>query len=236
MHPPEPQTKGERTREQVLERAAALFNQLGYRAAPLSAIMEATGLQKGGIYRHFESKEQLNLEAFDFAVARMRDRFKEALADACSAPDRLRAIVRVYSRIPTDPPVPGGCPILNASVEADDAHPELLERAQEVMKGLETALRRILVDGKKSRELRGDVDVEGTIALFIASLEGAVMLSTLHGNDRTMCQVTRHLHKLIDGMALAAPTETVRAPRASKTAPKAARATKPPGRRRPRSR
>ena len=236
MHPPEPQTKGERTREQVLERAAALFNQLGYRAAPLSAIMEATGLQKGGIYRHFESKEQLNLEAFDFAVARMRDRFKEALADACSAPDRLRAIVRVYSRIPTDPPVPGGCPILNASVEADDAHPELLERAQEVMKGLETALRRILVDGKKSRELRGDVDVEGTIALFIASLEGAVMLSKLHGNDRTMCQVTRHLHKLIDGMALAAPTETVRAPRASKTAPKAARATKPPGRRRPRSR
>ena len=232
MSQPEPQTKGERTRELLLERAAALFNQRGYRAAPLSAIMEATGLQKGGIYRHFESKEQLNLEAFDFAVGRMRDRFAEALADACGAPDRLRAIVRVYSRIPTDPPVPGGCPILNASVEADDAHPELLERAQEVMKGLETAVRRILVDGKKTRELRGDVDVEGTIALFISSLEGAVMLSKLHGNDRPMCQVTRHLHKLIDGMALIPPAEPTRTPRA----PQAARSTKASRRRTPRGR
>lgn len=232
MTQPEPQTKGERTRELLLERAAALFNQHGYRAAPLSAIMEATGLQKGGIYRHFESKEQLNLEAFDFAVGRMRDRFAEALADACNAPDRLRAIVRVYSRIPTDPPVPGGCPILNASVEADDAHPELLERAQEVMKGLETAVRRILVDGKRARELRGDVDVEGTIALFISSLEGAVMLSKLHGNDRPMCQVTRHLHKLIDGMALIPPAEPTRTPRA----PQATRSTKASRRRSPRGR
>ena len=27
--------------------------------------MEATGLKKGGIYRHFEGKEELALEAFD---------------------------------------------------------------------------------------------------------------------------------------------------------------------------
>ena len=31
--------------------------------------MDATGLEKGGIYRHFESKEELAAEAFDFAWA-----------------------------------------------------------------------------------------------------------------------------------------------------------------------
>jgi len=32
--------------------------------------MEATGLQKGGLYRHFDSKEELAQEAFDYAWER----------------------------------------------------------------------------------------------------------------------------------------------------------------------
>lgn len=190
--------KGERTREQVLERAAGLFNTFGYRALPISSIMEATGLQKGGIYRHFESKDQLSLEAFDFAVARMRDRFTEALACAGTARAKLRAVISVYARIPSDPPVPGGCPLLNASVEADDAHPELRERARRVVSGLESSLRQILQEGMKTGELRPGIDVGETVSVLVAALEGAVMLSKLHGSDVPMQRVVRHLNAWVE--------------------------------------
>jgi TetR/AcrR family transcriptional repressor of nem operon len=59
--------KGEQTRQDIIRKAAPIFNQKGYEGAALSDLMRATGLEKGGIYRHFESKEELAGDAFDHA-------------------------------------------------------------------------------------------------------------------------------------------------------------------------
>jgi TetR/AcrR family transcriptional regulator, transcriptional repressor for nem operon len=45
--------KGEQTRLEIIRKAAPIFNQKGYDGAALSDLMRATGLEKGGIYRHF---------------------------------------------------------------------------------------------------------------------------------------------------------------------------------------
>ena len=59
-------TKGEQTRQKIVQAAAPIFNQSGYDGSSLNDLMVATGLQKGGIYRHFASKEELAAEAFDY--------------------------------------------------------------------------------------------------------------------------------------------------------------------------
>src|SRR5580704_13355488 len=59
--------KGEQTRQEIIRKAAPIFNQRGYDGAAMSDLMRATGLEKGGIYRHFSSKEALAAEAFDYA-------------------------------------------------------------------------------------------------------------------------------------------------------------------------
>src|SRR5216684_2074555 len=59
-------TKGEQTRRKIVEAAAPIFNQRGYEGSSLNDLREATGLKKGGIYRHFASKEELAAEAFDY--------------------------------------------------------------------------------------------------------------------------------------------------------------------------
>src|SRR4051812_4168997 len=102
---------GDETRENIIRKAAALFNQHGYAGSSLSDIMAATGLQKGGIYRHFASKEQLAVEALDYAVARMSERFARALEGRVHVLERLDAIMAVFAAMPHDPPVPGGCPV-----------------------------------------------------------------------------------------------------------------------------
>jgi len=55
-------TKGEQTRRKIVEAAAPIFNKRGYEGSSLSDLMESTGLKKGGIYRHFSSKEELAAE------------------------------------------------------------------------------------------------------------------------------------------------------------------------------
>ena len=55
--------KKEQTRQRIVAEAAPVFNQRGYAGSSLADLMKATGLEKGGIYRHFSSKEELAGEA-----------------------------------------------------------------------------------------------------------------------------------------------------------------------------
>src|SRR5260221_531647 len=82
--------KGEQTRQEIIRKAAPIFNQRGYDGAALSDLMRATGLEKGGIYRHFESKEQLAAEAFDYAWKLAIDTRFEGTQDVPNAGDRLK--------------------------------------------------------------------------------------------------------------------------------------------------
>ena len=59
--------RGEGTRRRIVEQSAAVFNRHGYAGTSMSELMAATGLEKGGLYRHFESKEELAAAAFDYA-------------------------------------------------------------------------------------------------------------------------------------------------------------------------
>jgi AcrR family transcriptional regulator len=190
--------RGELTREHIVEQAAGLFNRKGFAGASLSDIMDATGLQKGGIYRHFESKEALAVEAFEFAVGRMGERFAEALAGKESAIERLRAIAGVFTELPTEPPVPGGCPVMNAAIENDDGNPLLRERVRGAMDGLRGLVRRTAERGIARGELRADLDAEALATVMTATLEGAVMLSKLYDDPAHVRRAADHLVRYLE--------------------------------------
>jgi TetR/AcrR family transcriptional regulator, transcriptional repressor for nem operon len=195
--------KGEQTRERIIEQAAGLFNRRGFAGASMSDIMEATGLRKGGIYRHFDSKEELAAEAFAFATRKMAARFAESLEHTKSAPERLRAIVDVYCDGPLDPPVPGGCPLLSAAVESDYGNTPLLERVQAAMDGLRGLVRRVVEEGVERGELRANVDPEQVATVFTATLEGAIMLTQLYEDPEHVRRVAAHLYQHLERDLLA---------------------------------
>src|SRR5437016_14210999 len=91
-------SKGEQTREMILAQAAQLFSRQGFFGSSLSDIMQETGLEKGGIYNHFSSKEQLALEAFDYAYELVEQRVRQALTGKKHAVERLVAILSVFQR------------------------------------------------------------------------------------------------------------------------------------------
>jgi TetR/AcrR family transcriptional repressor of nem operon len=85
--------KGELTRQRIVALAAPIFNQKGYAGTALSDLMRATGLEKGGIYRHFESKQELAEDAFDHAWKVAMDARFEGTEEIPNAVDRLIQIV-----------------------------------------------------------------------------------------------------------------------------------------------
>ena len=191
-------SKGEQTREMILAQAAQLFSRQGYFGSSLSDIMHETGLEKGGIYNHFSSKEQLALEAFDHVIALLEQRIRRLLSGKTHAIDRLLALVSHFQSLIDDPIVVGGCPILNTAIEADDAHPALRDRARVAMDRLRDTIERIITRGIQRQEIRSEVDVDTFVTVFIATLEGAVMLSKLYQDPAHMQRAAAYLTHYIE--------------------------------------
>ena len=183
--------KGEHTRQEIIRKAAPIFNQRGYDGAALSDLMRATGLEKGGIYRHFTSKEALAAEAFDYA---WRETFDSRIHDLKSIPnsvDRLKQLVANF--VERRGAIPGGCPLLNTAIDTDDGNSVLRERARMALRGWRSYLTSMIRGGIKAREIRARVDAKKLATLIISSLEGAIMVYRLERNEESLRAVQAHL-------------------------------------------
>ncbi len=194
-------TKGEKTRRRIVEKAAVVFNTKGYFGSSMGDLMREIGLEKGGIYNHFASKEELALEAFDYAAGTMQERFQAALEGKEGALERLFAIVDVLGGLAEDPPVEGGCPVLNTAVASDDAHMELKDRAREAMSGWLRLIGSIVKEGVRNGELRPGKNPRETASVVVATLEGAVMLSRLYDDPTYMKRSVDHLKEHLRSLA-----------------------------------
>jgi TetR/AcrR family transcriptional regulator, transcriptional repressor for nem operon len=190
--------KGQETRERILERAAALFNQKGFAGASMSDLMAATGLQKGGLYRHFESKETLAVEALDFAIARMGERFRDAVGSRQHSVDRVIALAEVFAGVLRDPPVPGGCPLMNAAIENDDGNPVLRARSREALDSLWGLIERLLRQGRDRGEVNPDVDTTEVATVVVSLCEGALMMSQLYRDEAPLRKSLTFLRRYLE--------------------------------------
>jgi AcrR family transcriptional regulator len=187
----------EATKETILQKSGVLFNTQGYKATSLSHITDATGFTKGAIYRHFSSKDELEIETLIHLSGIMNVKVRDRVKEQSTAGGKLRAVIQFFESYISDPPVEGGCPLMNAAVEADDAHPQLRKTALEILSGLRTSLMSILEKGIYYKQLKKGIDKEMYAALFIASLEGAIMMSKLSGNDDDIRRIIKHLESQI---------------------------------------
>ncbi len=198
--------KGEQTRQEIIRKAAPIFNQRGYDGAALSDLMKATGLEKGGIYRHFESKQQLAAEAFDYAWKLALDTRLEGTQSISNTVDRSQQIVRNF-RDRRAGLVPGGCPLLNTAIDSDDGNPRLREKARRALGSWLERLRSIIEEGRRRREISGDVDSSELAMLIVSTLEGSLMVSRLQRKDNPRHLACRHLEEYLETKVRAAESK-----------------------------
>jgi TetR/AcrR family transcriptional regulator, transcriptional repressor for nem operon len=169
--------KGSKRRMAILASAAPIFNRRGFAGTSIADILEATALEKGGLYNHFASKEELAMEAFDYAYGQIEAYFTKALLAAAPGLARVRAHIDAFERYGERPVIDGGCVVMNACVEADDALPFLRERVSNAFRAMRGVVQRNLARAVDAGDLRSDVDVEQATDFIVATIEGAVLLA-----------------------------------------------------------
>jgi TetR/AcrR family transcriptional repressor of nem operon len=190
-------TKGEQTRRDIVEKAAPLFNQKGFEGTSLADLMQATGLQKGGIYRHFSGKKELAAEAFDYAWEKAVHGRLDGVADVPDCVDRLKRTIDNFVERRAGL-VPGGCPLMNAAVEADDGNPVLRARARKALHGWTDRLSKITSEGIQKRQIERNVAPRQLAQLIIGSLEGALLISRLQNDEEPLRAMRQHLEEYLE--------------------------------------
>jgi TetR/AcrR family transcriptional regulator, transcriptional repressor for nem operon len=193
--------KGEMTRQRIIEIAAPLFNQMGFAGCSMQDVLEATGLEKGGVYRHFASKEELAAEAFRYALAKVAKVRREGLEEIDGAVEKLRYVVRRFVETPGI--FPGGCPLMNAAIDTDDGNLLLRGLVRAGMKEWKALICGIAEEGIKRGEIVAGVEPRRITNTIIAALEGALMISRLEDDRTAIHDVKAMLEPMLDRIAAA---------------------------------
>jgi TetR/AcrR family transcriptional repressor of nem operon len=184
--------KGEQTRQEIIRKAAVIFNQKGYDGAALSDLMRATGLEKGGI---------------DHAWKIAMDTRFEGTEHIPNTVDRLKQIVRNFRDRRTGL-VPGGCPLLNTAIDCDNGNPKLRAKAHLALTSWLDRMESIAEGGQRRGEVRSDVDPAKLATLIASTLEGSGMVSRLQRNKKPLDLACRHLEEYLETKVRARKSRT----------------------------
>ena len=188
-------TKGERSRQKIVEIAAVLFNQKGFDGCSMGDIVEATGLEKGTLYGHFATKEELALLAFDYAWKETSEKRIRNIDTVSNAVDKLKLHISNYVNTPS---FPGGCPLLNFAVDADDGIPALRASVGKALKGWEDFLAKIVQDGQAVGEINPDIEPHSIADLLISTLEGATVVARINKRSAALDGAQTHLNLYLE--------------------------------------
>lgn len=177
-------SKAEKTRQFIIEQTAPLFNTKGYNGTSLTDITEATGLTKGGIYGNFENKDEVAHAAYQHSAAMLSKKVDAAMAGLATATEKLEAFTGFYRSNWQNMKSRGGCPLLNAAIEADDNLPFMKKSVQKSFSKWAVLLTTIISTGSDTGEFKPGIDASEYAYTFIMLLEGGIMLSKLNDQPR----------------------------------------------------
>jgi len=150
--------KGPETRDRILETAFRLAAREGLDGLSLSTLAGELGLSKSGLFAHFGSKEELQLEMLRVASERF---VEKVMAPAFRQPrglPRLRALFDNWRDWVTS--LPGGCIFVAAAAEVDDREGPIrafvVAQQRELLKALARTARICVEEG----HFRSDLDIE----------------------------------------------------------------------------
>jgi AcrR family transcriptional regulator len=83
-------------RQEILRAAARLFQQQGYDGTSMNDVAAALKLSKGGLYHHFQSKDEILFNLMDHAMDITQERVINAVRGIADPEARLRALIRLH--------------------------------------------------------------------------------------------------------------------------------------------
>ncbi len=175
-----------------------MFNKKGYAGTSLADLTKATGLTKGSIYGNFKSKDEVAVAVFRYNIYLINRQLSDFVQDKTSAREKLIGITEYYRTNWKKVFEKGGCPIQNASVEADDNLDFLKEHIRHSIKKWVKGIGGIIEEGQRNGEFRKKI-VAGDYAYIIMTLiEGGIMLGKIMNDHELLFTALDRAVKMIE--------------------------------------
>lgn len=192
--------KAERTTRFIIEQVAPIFNKKGVYATSLNDLTEATGLTKGSIYGNFTNKDDLAAACFQFNLKFLQKGLYQSITLNGTAKDKLLALIRFYRMHIEEVALNGGCPLMNAAIEADDGHPLLKSQIRETFEKWRVELINILEQGISRNEFQQSFDPAKQANSFIALIEGGILLTKSLDDTQYFFSVMDTLEEMVNNL------------------------------------
>jgi AcrR family transcriptional regulator len=101
--PPMPREAVVDSRQEILRTAGRLFQQRGYDATSMNDVAAALKLSKGGLYHHFQSKDEILFEIMNHAMELTQERVIAPVRSIVGPEERLRALIRLHLEVVLSP-------------------------------------------------------------------------------------------------------------------------------------
>lgn len=121
------------THEKIIDAAARSFREHGSEGEGVARLMKDVGLTHGGFYRHFDSKEDLYVDAIARGFQGAADGMIAAAANAPRG-EQLRAIIERYLSAEHLEDPGGGCVLATLAAEIARQRPAVRARINAAMK------------------------------------------------------------------------------------------------------
>src|SRR6266566_4498948 len=83
-------------RQEILRTSARLFQQQGYDGTSMNDVAAALKLSKGGLYHHFQSKDEILFNLMDHAMDITEERVINPVKAVADPEERLRTLIRLH--------------------------------------------------------------------------------------------------------------------------------------------
>ncbi len=196
-------------KEKIIQEALKLFSLKGFLSTSVQDIMHETHLSKGGLYNHFKSKDEIFLAVLGEARKIWRQRTLAGLDQIEKPVAKVKKLLENYrDRYLKDKETfPGGCIFVTLSVELDDQNPSFSRAINEGFVGLKAMIKRLLDQGRQSKELRDDVDTAAVTEMIFSGMLGA---SVIYGTEKSSLTLDQCINALIQYLDSLAPQKSRR--------------------------
>ena len=191
-------TKGDLTRQHILEKSMQLFSVQGYFNTSIAGIVKATGLTKGGLYGHFRNKEEIWFAVYDECVRVWKGVVFQGVRQISDPLARLERLLENSLKNYLGAGVfEGGCFLFNALVELTGQAPAMSHHVLNGFKAFSALLRLWLEEAEQKGQLRDGLNLDGIATFLVISLNGAAPLYAASRDPAIWQQTLAQLHLYI---------------------------------------
>jgi AcrR family transcriptional regulator len=146
------------SRQEILRTAARLFQQRGYDATSMNDVAAALKLSKGGLYHHFQSKDEILFEIMNHAMEITQERVLGPVRSIADPEERLRTLIRLHMEVVLSPRD------REITVMLHENHPlppalrkRINQRKKEYIHFVESLIAEVQVKAQRTRQPKGAV-------------------------------------------------------------------------------